>query len=237
MANFQFLPTVESTRRPELVRLLPKKRSPPMCKPATNWHKLAASASRGSIRKRPADVCHGGYNKFRHSAQAKPQGWLCGDVRSEAGREKTLTPGSTEGAPSLLAAKAAGAPPLLAAKVAVAPPLLAAKGKPAGMLPLLVAMMELEPAGTLPLLAEVEATHSPPTVEEVAPAVFPKKCTLFCSSSSPYSSGEVKVSGVLLSQNQANDLFTPRSSRAEVSELTIASCGIPIEDQQRTARM
>ncbi|MGH0119110.1 UNVERIFIED_CONTAM: hypothetical protein FKN15_031443 [Acipenser sinensis] len=104
------------------------------------------------------------------------------------------------GPPPLLAAKAAGAPLLLAVKAAGPSPLLAAAGKPAGMLPLLVAAMEAEPAGmlpllvaamevepagmlpllvaameeepagTLPLVVEVGATRSPLTAMEVEPA-------------------------------------------------------------------
>ncbi|MGH0152170.1 UNVERIFIED_CONTAM: hypothetical protein FKN15_033101 [Acipenser sinensis] len=80
-----------------------------------------------------------------------------------------LLAANATGAPPLLVVKAAEAPPLLSAKAAGAPPFLAAVGEPGGMLPLLVAAMETEPAGTL-LLVEVGAASHPLTAVEVAPA-------------------------------------------------------------------
>ncbi|MGH0140634.1 UNVERIFIED_CONTAM: hypothetical protein FKN15_043674 [Acipenser sinensis] len=65
-------------------------------------------------------------------------------------------------------------PPILALETAVmAPPLLAlgaaAAGEPAGMLPLLVAVMEEETAGNLPLLVEVAPTPPSRAVDVRAP--------------------------------------------------------------------
>ncbi|MGH0182679.1 UNVERIFIED_CONTAM: hypothetical protein FKN15_019597 [Acipenser sinensis] len=113
------------------------------------------------------------------------------------------------GAPPLLAAKAAGAPSLLAAKAAGAPPLLAAAGETAGMLPVLVAVVEAEPAGTPPLLVEVEPAGILPLLLEVEPAgILPLLVKVGVTSSPPTEVEEEPADGLCCALYDADEDYS-----------------------------